>query len=56
MDVGDWLRSLGLSEYEPAFRDNQIDSELLPTLTGDDLKELGVAVRRTPTEAIVGHR
>ena len=48
MDVGDWLRSLGLSEYEPAFRDNQIDSEVLPTLTGDDLKELGVAS--------VGHR
>ena len=48
MDVGDWLRSLGLSEYEPAFRDNQIDSEVLPKLTGDDLKELGVAS--------VGHR
>ena len=48
MDVGDWLRGLGLSEYEPAFRDNQIDSEVLPKLTGDDLKELGVAS--------VGHR
>ena len=48
MDVGDWLRSLGLSEYEPAFRDNQIDSEVLRKLTGDDLKELGVAS--------VGHR
>ena len=48
MDVGDWLRSLGLGEYEPAFRDNQVDSELLPTLTSDDLKELGVAA--------VGHR
>ena len=43
MDVRDWLRSLGLSEYEPAFRDNQIDSEVLPKLTRDDLKELGVA-------------
>ena len=48
MDVGDWLRSLGLSEYESAFRDNQIDSEVLPKLTGDDLKELGVTS--------VGHR
>jgi class 3 adenylate cyclase/predicted ATPase len=48
MDVGDWLRSLGLSEYEPAFRDNQIDREVLRQLTGDDLKELGVAS--------VGHR
>ena len=36
------------SEYEPAFRDNQIDAEVLPNLTGEDLKELGVAS--------VGHR
>jgi SAM domain (Sterile alpha motif) len=42
MDVGSWLRSLGLGEYEPAFRDNQNDGEVLPNLTGDDLKELGV--------------
>jgi class 3 adenylate cyclase/predicted ATPase len=48
MDVGDWLRSLGLSEYELAFGDNQIDGEVLRNLTGDDLKELGVAS--------VGHR
>jgi class 3 adenylate cyclase len=48
MDVNDWLRGLGLSEYEPAFRDNQIDSEVLLKLTGDDLKELGVTS--------VGHR
>jgi class 3 adenylate cyclase len=48
MDVGDWLQSLGLSEYEAAFRDNQIDGEILPKLTGDDLKELGVSS--------VGHR
>ena len=48
MDVGVWLRSLGLAEYEPAFRDNQIDEEVLPNLTGDDLKELGIAS--------VGHR
>jgi len=48
MDVGVWLRNLGLAEYEPAFRDNQIDEEVLPNLTGDDLKELGVAS--------VGHR
>jgi class 3 adenylate cyclase/predicted ATPase len=48
MDLGDWLRSLGLSEYEPSFRDNQIDGEVLRNLTVDDLKELGVAS--------VGHR
>jgi hypothetical protein len=43
MDVGGWLRSLGLGQYEVAFRDNEIDSEVLPTLTAEDLKELGVA-------------
>jgi class 3 adenylate cyclase/predicted ATPase len=43
MDVGGWLRRLGLSEYESAFRDNQIDGDVLRNLTGDDLKELGVA-------------
>ena len=48
MDVGDWLRSLGLGQYEDAFRENEIDGEILPTLTSEDLKELGVA--------ILGHR
>jgi class 3 adenylate cyclase len=43
MDLGEWLRSLGLGQYEAAFRDNEIDGEVLPRLTGDDLKELGVA-------------
>jgi hypothetical protein len=48
MDVGVWLRSLGLAQYEAAFRDNEIDGAVLPKLTVDDLKDLGVAV--------VGHR
>jgi class 3 adenylate cyclase len=48
MDVGVWLRSLGLEQYEAAFRDNEIDGEVLPNLTAEDLKDLGVA--------IVGHR
>ena len=30
MDVGVWLRSLGLGQYEAAFRDNEIDGEVLP--------------------------
>ena len=33
MDVGDWLRSLGLGQYETAFHDNEIDGEILRTLT-----------------------
>ena len=43
MDVGAWLRGLGLGQYEQAFRDNDVDAGLLPTLTADDLRELGVA-------------
>jgi hypothetical protein len=42
MDVRDWLRSLGLERYEAAFRENAVDAEVLPTLTADDLKEMGV--------------
>src|SRR5262249_52231257 len=42
MDVVVWLRSLGLGKYEAAFRDNEIDETVLPDLTAEDLKELGV--------------
>ncbi|MBV8091181.1 MAG: AAA family ATPase, partial [Alphaproteobacteria bacterium] len=48
MDLSAWLRSLGLQQYEQAFRDNAIDPDILPRLTGEDLKELGVT--------LVGHR
>jgi class 3 adenylate cyclase/tetratricopeptide (TPR) repeat protein len=48
MDIGDWLRNLGLGQYEPAFRENEIDGEVLLTLTVEDLKELGVVA--------LGHR
>jgi class 3 adenylate cyclase len=46
MDLGGWLRSLGLERYEAAFRDNEIDERVLPNLTAEDLKELGVAALR----------
>jgi class 3 adenylate cyclase len=42
MDIADWLRRLGLDQYERAFRDNDVDMETLPSLTADDLRELGV--------------
>jgi class 3 adenylate cyclase len=42
MDVGKWLRSLGLGEYETSFKENRIDAEVLTKLTSEDLKELGV--------------
>jgi len=48
MDLGGWLRSLGLEQYEAAFRENAIDDSVLPSLTAEDLKELGVDA--------VGHR
>jgi class 3 adenylate cyclase len=48
MDVGGWLRSLGLGQYEAAFRENAITEKVLPNLTAEDLKDMGVG--------IVGHR
>ena len=47
MDIGIWLRGLGLQQYELAFRDNAIDAESLPDLTEGDLEKLGV---------LLGHR
>jgi class 3 adenylate cyclase len=43
MDVVVWLRSLGLGRYEAAFRENDIDETVLPSLTLENLKELGVS-------------
>ena len=43
MDVGGWLRGLGLGQYETTFRDNKINADLLPRLTNDDLKDIGVS-------------
>jgi class 3 adenylate cyclase/predicted ATPase len=48
MDVVSWLRGLGLERYAPAFRDNDIDGEVLPEVTSDDLINIGVTS--------VGHR
>jgi class 3 adenylate cyclase/tetratricopeptide (TPR) repeat protein len=48
LDIATWLRGLGLGEYAQAFRENAIELELLPQLTADDLKEMGVIP--------VGHR
>ena len=48
MDIGAWLRGLGLERYEASFRDNEIGWAVLPKLTADDLKDIGVTA--------VGHR
>ena len=59
VDVAAWLRGLGLAEYEPTFRENAIDSAVLPNLTNEDLKDLGVTLvghRRRLLDAIVALR
>ncbi len=43
MDVGEWLRGLGLGEYEERFRENRIGADVLPRLTSGDLKDIGVS-------------
>jgi class 3 adenylate cyclase/tetratricopeptide (TPR) repeat protein len=48
MDLAEWLRALGLEQHETAFRENAVTAALLPNLTADDLKDLGVT--------LVGHR
>jgi SAM domain (Sterile alpha motif) len=42
MDLGGWLRSLGLEQYEAIFRDNAIDADVLHDLTEDHLREMGL--------------
>jgi hypothetical protein len=48
MDIVVWLRGLGLGKYEAAFRENEIDETVLPSLTEEHLKQLGVTA--------LGHR
>src|SRR5580700_9057814 len=48
VDVASWLQQLGLAQYEPAFRDNEVDGDVLADLTAEDLIGLGVS--------LIGHR
>jgi class 3 adenylate cyclase/predicted ATPase len=48
MEVADWLRKLGLEEYVTVFRENAVTVDVLPDLTVEDLKDIGVST--------VGHR
>jgi hypothetical protein len=48
VNVVAWLNHLGLEQYEPAFRENDIDAEVLPELMAEDLIGLGVTS--------IGHR
>jgi class 3 adenylate cyclase len=47
VDISAWLRGLDLAQYEPIFRENAIEAEILPDLTEADLEKLGV---------VLGHR
>jgi class 3 adenylate cyclase/predicted ATPase len=42
-DLAEWLGRLGLSQYAEAFAENNIEYALLPDLTEQDLRTLGVA-------------
>ena len=65
MDLGNWLRGIGLERFEATFRDNEIDETVLPHLTEDHLRELGfplgarikllaaIATRSAPDEPTV---
>ncbi len=55
MNVEAWLAELGLEQYAEAFAENGVDLSLLPELTNEDLKDLGVdrlADRKTILKAI----
>ena len=59
VDIAAWLRELGLERYEPVFRDNEIDAEVLPRLTAEDLTALGVTAvgqRRKLLDAVAALR
>jgi hypothetical protein len=46
-EIADWLEKLGMSEYASRFAENGIDVSVLPHLTDQDLKDIGV---------LLGHR
>src|SRR6476646_5509112 len=48
MELAAWLRALNLSQYETVFEENSVTADLLPSLTAEDLKDLGITA--------VGHR
>src|SRR3954449_11764639 len=59
MNVEAWLKSLGLEQYAAAFHENDVNAEALPTLTAEELKDIGVSSirhRRRLLEAIAALR
>jgi class 3 adenylate cyclase/predicted ATPase len=59
LDIGTWLRDLGLERYAPGFRANEVDWNALPKITAEDLDDLGVVLgshRRKLLDAIAALR
>ena len=59
LDIAAWLNRLGLQQHEQAFRENRIEADVLPSLTAEDLKDLGVTLvgdRRRLLDAIAALR
>src|SRR6266542_3628420 len=52
IEITEWLRELGLEQCAPAFRDNAIDHRILPKLTAEDLKDLGVSLVGHPRQLL----
>ena len=42
MDLGEWLKGLGLGQYEETFHEHEIDADVLPDLTEADLEKIGL--------------
>jgi hypothetical protein len=56
MDIAAWLDGLGLGQYAQVFHDNEIDERVLPSLTAEDLKDLGVNLVGTSPTITRRHR
>jgi SAM domain (Sterile alpha motif) len=56
MDVGGWLKGLGLGQYEALFRASDTEADILPELTDVDHEKLGVSLghRKRLLRAISG--
>ena len=48
VDIAAWLHGLGLQQYEQAFRENDVDAEVLPELTADNLISIARASKKSP--------
>ena len=57
IEITSWLRGVGLEQFATAFLENDIDAEILPELTADDLIGLGVTSigHRRKLLAAIGH-